>query len=154
MAQRYVSPPQWFSLIVLLVYASATSAEEFPTLRPGLWEYQRTTQRSDQAWRAQDLAERVCGDPNDTLKKQTETFTKLGCIMTIEQTEVDNTYRLTAECATKNGQKVHSRSVTTFDGDSLYTSVIDSSGWLIGVPVQFAERVIAKRIGDCENKGP
>ena len=46
-----------------------------------------------------------------------------------------------------------SQSVTTFEGDSLYTSVIDSSGWLAGVPVQFAERVLAKRIGDCEEKG-
>ena len=153
MAQRYVSSSQRFSLIVLLVYAGAVSAEEFPTLRPGLWEYQRTTQRSDHAWEPKDIAERVCGDPNDTLKKQTETFTKLGCAMTVEQTETDNTYRLTAECTTKNGQKVRSRSVTTFDGDSLYTSVIDSSGWLTGVPVQFAERVIAKRIGDCVKEG-
>lgn len=142
----------WFPLIMLLVCTSATSASEFPTLRPGLWEYQRTAQRSDQAWVPKDIAERVCGDPNDTLKKQTETFTKLGCVMTIEQTEVDNTYRLTADCTTKNGHKVHSRSVTTFDGDSQYTSVIDSSGWLTGVPVQFAERVIGKRIGDCEHK--
>jgi hypothetical protein len=153
MAQRYVSSPQWFSLIVLLVYAGAASAEEFPTLRPGLWEYQRTTQRSDQAWVPKDIAERVCGNPNDMLKKQTETFTKLGCTMTAEQTEADNTYRLTAECVTKNGEKVRSQSVTTFEGDSQYTSVIDSSGWLAGAPVQFAERVLAKRIGDCEEKG-
>jgi hypothetical protein len=153
MAQRYVSSPQWFSLIVLLAYAGAASAEEFPALRPGLWEYQRTTQRSDQAWVPKDIAERVCGNPNDMLKKQTETFTKLGCTMTAEQTEADNTYRLTAECVTKNGEKVRSQSVTTFEGDSQYTSVIDSSGWLAGAPVQFAERVLAKRIGDCEEKG-
>jgi hypothetical protein len=153
MAQRYVSSPQWFSLIVLLVYAGAASAEEFPTLRPGLWEYQRTTQRSDQAWVPKDIAEHVCGNPNDMLKKQTETFTKLGCTMTAERTEADNTYRLAAECVTKNGEKIRSQSVTTFDGDSQYTSVIDSSGWLAGAPVQFAERVLAKRIGDCEEKG-
>jgi hypothetical protein len=153
MAQRYVSAPQWFSLLVLLVYASAASAKEFPTLRPGLWEYQRTTQRSDQAWEPKDIAERVCTDPNDTLKKQTETFTKLGCLITAEQTEADNTYRLTAECTTKSGQKVFSQSVTTFDGDSQYTSVIDSSGWLAGAPVQFTERVLAKRVGDCVKEG-
>jgi len=153
MTQRYISSPQWFPLIVLLVYASATSAEEFPTLRPGLWEYQRTTQRSDQDWVPKDIVERVCGNPNDTLKQQNEALAKLGCAMTVAQKESDNTYNLTADCTTKNGQKVHSRSVTTFNGDSQYTSVIDSSGWLTGVPVQFAERVIAKRIGDCENKG-
>lgn len=149
MAQRYVSSSQWFSLLVLLVYASAASAKEFPTLRPGLWEYQRTTQRSDQAWEPKDITERVCTDPNETLKKQTETFTKLGCVITAEQTETDNTYRLTAECTTKSGQKVFSQSVTTFDGDSQYTSVIDSSGWIAGAPVQFTERVLAKRVGDC-----
>lgn len=153
MTQRYVSSPQWLSLIMLLVYDSATSAEEFPTLRPGLWEYKRTTQRSDQAWVPKDIVERACGDPTDTLKQQSAAFTKLGCVMTVEQTETDNTYGLTADCTMKNGQKVHSRSVTTFEGDSQYTSAIDSSGWLSGVPVQFAERVIAKRIGDCENKG-
>ena len=153
MAQRYVSSPQWFSLLVILVYASAVSAKEFPPLRPGLWEYQRTTQRSDQAWEPKDIAERVCADPNDTLKQQTETFTKLGCVMATEQTEDDNTYRLTAECTTKSGQKVFSQSVTTFDGDSQYTSVIDSSGWIAGAPVQFAERVLAKRVGDCVKEG-
>lgn len=143
----------WFPLIVLLVSTSATPAEEFPALRPGLWEYQRTTQRSDQAWAPKDIVERACGNPNDTLKQQSEALTKLGCVITVAQTETDNTYDLTADCTTKNGHKVHSRSVTTFDGDSQYTSVIDSSGWLTGVPVQFAERVIAKRIGDCEPKG-
>jgi Protein of unknown function (DUF3617) len=152
MTQRDRSSLQWFLLIVLLVYASIASAEELPALRPGLWEYQRTTQRSDHAWVPQDIVERVCGDPNDALQKQTETFTKLGCAMTVEQTDTDKTYRLTAECTTKSGRKVHSQSVTTFDGDSQYTSVIDSSGWLTGVPVQFAEHVIAKRIGDCEKK--
>jgi hypothetical protein len=153
MVQRSVSLTQWCSLIVLLVLARVASATELPALRAGLWEYQRTTQRSDQAWVPKDIAERVCGDPNDMLKQQTAAFTKLGCAMTVEQTETDNTYGLTAECTTKNGQKVYSRSVTTFDGDSQYTSVIDSSGWLIGVPVQFAERVIAKRIGDCVKEG-
>ncbi len=144
----------WFFFIMLLVYAGVASATELPALRPGLWEYQRTTQRSDQAWVPKDIVERACGDPTDTLKQQSAAFAKLGCVMTVEHSEVDRTYGLTAECTTKNGQKVHSRSVTTFDGDSQYTSVIDSSGWLTGVPVQFAERVIAKRIGDCENKGP
>ena len=153
MAQRYVPPSQWMSLIVLTLSAGVALAEEFPTLRPGLWEYQRTTQRSDHAWVPKDIAERVCGNPNDMLKKQAETFTKLGCTMTAERTEADNTYRLTAECVTKNGEKIRSQSVTTFEGDSQYTSVIDSSGWLAGAPVQFAERVLAKRIGDCEEKG-
>lgn len=143
----------WFPLIMLLVYTSAAPAEEFPALRPGLWEYQRTIQRSDQAWIPKDITERVCGDPSDMLQKQTEAFTQRGCIITTEQTDTANTYRLTADCTTKQGQKVRSQSVTTFEGDSLYTSVIDSSGWLTGVPVQFAERVHAKRIGDCETKG-
>lgn len=143
----------WFLFIILVVCAGVASAAEFPALRSGLWEYQRTTQRSDQAWVPKDIVERECGDPNDTLKQQSAAFTKLGCVMTVEQTETDNTYGLTADCTMKNGGKVHSRSVTTFDGDSQYTSVIDSSGWLTGVPVQFAERVIAKRIGDCEPKG-
>ncbi|NOT57089.1 MAG: hypothetical protein HOP18_21015 [Deltaproteobacteria bacterium] len=136
-----------------MMNVTVASATEFPALRAGLWEYQRTTQRSDQAWEPKDIVERVCGDPSDMLKQQGEAFTKLGCVMTVEHSEADLTYGLTADCTTKNGQKIHSRSVTTFDGDSQYTSVIDSSGWLTGVAVQFAERVIAKRIGDCETKG-
>jgi hypothetical protein len=153
MAQRHVFSTQWFSLIVLLHCAGTVSADDFPALRPGLWEYQRTIQRSDQAWVPKDVSERVCEDPNITLKKQTETFSKLGCTITSEKIDTENTYRMNAECAMKNGEKVVSQSVTTFDGDSVYTSVIDSSGWLAGAQVQFAERVIAKRIGDCVKEG-
>lgn len=149
MAQRHAFSTQWFSLIVLLHCAGTVSAEDFPALRPGLWEYQRTIQRSDQAWVPKDVSERVCEDPNAALRKQTETFSKLGCTITSEKIDTENTYRMSAECSMKNGEKVVSHSVTTFDGDSVYTSVIDSSGWLAGAPVQFAERVIAKRIGDC-----
>jgi len=170
MAQRYVSTTQWGPLIGLLIFANSAGGQTFPHLQPGLWEYQRTTQRSDQDWVPKDVSERVCGDPNDMLKKQTETFAKRGCKITTEQTkadipeepegetteksEADTTYRLTAECTTKNGEKVVSQSVTVFNGDSQYTSVIDSSGRLAGAPVQFAERVVAKRVGDCKQQSP
>jgi hypothetical protein len=153
MAQRHVSSTQWLSLVVLLYYAGTASAEEFPALRPGLWEYQRTVQRSDQNWTPKDISERVCEDPNVALRKQTETFSKLGCTITSEKTDAENTYRMSAECTMKNGERVFSHSVTTFDGETAYTSVIDSSGWLAGAQVQFAERVIAKRIGDCVREG-
>jgi hypothetical protein len=42
--------------------------------------------------------------------------------------------------------------VATFDGDSAYTSVIDSEGAIAGKLVKFVERLSAKRIGDCEEK--
>jgi uncharacterized protein DUF3617 len=126
MAQRDVSSARWFSLIVLLHCAGAASAEEFPALRPGLWEYQRTVQRSDQAWTPKDISQRVCEDPNTTLRKQAETFSKLGCTITSKKIDAENTYRMSAECATKNGERASSHSVTTFDGDTAYTSVIDS----------------------------
>jgi hypothetical protein len=135
--------------VALLSWQTLAFADDFPLLRPGLWEYQRTIQRSDQDWMPKDVSERVCEDPNATLRKQTETFSKAGCTITTEKMETANTYRMTADCLLKNGEKVLSYSVTTFDGDSVYTSVIDSTGWLGGIPVQFAERVIAKRLGDC-----
>jgi hypothetical protein len=154
MAQRNVPPPQWLCVVTLLSIGTLVFAEDFPTLRPGLWEYQRTTQRSDQAWVPKDITERVCEDPNAALRKHSEAYSQLGCVITTEKTDSENTYRLNAECLTKNGGKVVSYSITTFDGDRAYTSVIDSTGWLGGIPVQFAERVIAKRLSDCEKPGP
>jgi len=153
MAQSNVSSPQQLCVVILLSWQVVAFAEDFPTLRPGLWEYRRTVQRSDQAWVPKDVSERVCEDPNATLRKQTETFGKLGCTIATEKMETENTYRMTADCLLRNGEKVISYSVTTFDGDSVYTSVIDSTGWLGGLPVQFAERVIAKRLGDCVKEG-
>ncbi len=59
MAQRYVPSPQRFCVVMPWSLPTITGAEEFPTLRPGLWEYQRTTQRSDHAWEPKDLSRRV-----------------------------------------------------------------------------------------------
>ena len=122
-----------------------------PELRPGLWKYTRTVQRSDKNWDARDVVVRECGDPVAVQKKQQETFEKRGCnIVTSQVSEV--TYRVVAECPAKNGAKFTSRSMTTFDGDSAYTSVIDSEGIVDGKPVQFVERIAAERVGECEQK--
>jgi hypothetical protein len=59
---------------------------------------------------------------------------------------------VTADCPERNGITAKSRGVTTFDGDSAYTSVIDSEGAVAGRPVKFVERLSAKRLGDCEKK--
>jgi len=138
------------SVILLCVVGSRVSvtADELPALRSGLWEYQRTVQRSDEDWSPKDTTVRECENPISVLQKQNELYRKLGCaIATTRVTE--STYQVTADCPTKNGIKTESRGVTTFDGDSAYTSVIDSEGAVAGKLVKFVERLAAKRIGDC-----
>ncbi|MGE0824713.1 MAG: DUF3617 domain-containing protein [Candidatus Binatia bacterium] len=134
-----------------LVSPAGGQTASLPEVRPGLWEYTRTVQRSDQNWDARDIVMRECGDPVAIQKKQQETFEKRGCVISTTQVS-EVTYRVVAECPAKNGEKFASRSVTTFDGDSAYTSIIDSEGVVAGKPVQFVERVTAERVGECEEK--
>ena len=141
------------SIFILCVAGNGalTAADDFPQLRSGLWEYQRTVQRSDENWSPKDITVRECQNPISVLQKQNDLYRKLGCaIATTRVTE--STYQVTADCPTTNGIKVESRGVTTFDGDSAYTSVIDSEGAVAGKPVKFVERLSAKRVGDCEKK--
>jgi hypothetical protein len=127
------------------------TADELPALRSGLWEYQRTVQRSDENWSPKDTTVRECENPISMMQKQNEVYRKLGCaIATTRVTE--STYQVTADCPTRNGIKTESRGVTTFDGDSAYASVIDSEGAVAGKSVKFVERLSAKWIGDCEKK--
>ena len=127
------------------------AADDLPALRSGLWEYQRTVQRSDENWSPKDTNVRECGNPTSALQKQNEVYRKLGCaIATNRVTEA--TYQVTADCPTKNGIKTESHGVTTFDGDSAYTSVIDSEGAVAGKLVKFVERLSAKRVGDCNKE--
>ena len=138
-------------LCTALEFSYAVATDELPTLREGLWEYQRTLQRSDEDWSPKDTTVRECGSPTTVLEQQHTVYRKLGCaIATTRVTE--STYQVTADCPTKNDIKTKSRGVTTFDGDSAYTSVIDSEGAVAGKPVKFVERLSAKRVGDCEKK--
>ncbi len=133
-------------------YPSYAAAEDaLPTLREGLWEYQRTLQRSDEDWSPKDTTIRECGSPTKVLEQQNAMYRKLGCAIVATRVN-EATYQVNADCPTKNGIKTESRAVTTFDGDSAYTSVIDSEGAVAGKPVKFVERLAAKRIGDCEKK--
>jgi|GEM_PF-6331981 len=132
-------------------HSGAVASDELPALREGLWEYQRTMQRSDEDWSPKDTTVRECGSPTAVLEQQNAEYRKLGCaIVTTRVTET--TYQVKADCPTKNGIKTESRGVTTFDGDSAYTSVIDSEGPVAGKLVKFVERLSAKRVGDCEKK--
>lgn len=140
---------QWIGLLSGVWLWTWALAADLPSLRPGLWEYTRTTQRSDQDWVPKDLLVRTCENPSETLKKQNETFEKFGC--TIATTQIaEDAYRVNADCPEKNGTKVASQSIVTFASDSAYTSVIESEGPADGKLVKFSERLTAKRIGDCE----
>jgi hypothetical protein len=141
----------WVLLQTTWRFSCAIASDELPVLRAGLWEYQRTLQRSDENWSPKDTTVRECGSPTTVLQEQNAVYRKLGCaIATTRVTE--STYQVTADCPTKSGIKTESRGVATFDGDSAYTSVIDSEGAVAGKPVKFVERLSAKRIGDCEKK--
>jgi uncharacterized protein DUF3617 len=141
----------WALLDMAVNHSYAVASDDLPALREGLWEYQRTVQRSDEDWSPKDTTVRECGSPTTVMETQNAVYRKLGCaIVTTRVTET--AYQMKADCPTKNGIKTESRGVTTFDGDSAYTSVIDSEGPVAGKLVKFVERLSAKRVGDCEKK--
>src|SRR5262245_40535465 len=95
------------SIFILCVAGNGdlTAADDFPQLRSGLWEYQRTMQRSDENWSPKDITVRECQNPIRVLQKQNDLYRKLGCaIATTRVTE--STYQVTADCPTTNGIKV------------------------------------------------
>ena len=138
-------------LYVALEFSYAVASDELPVLRSGLWEYHRTVQRSDENWSPKDTTVRECGSPSTVLQQQHAVYRKLGCAIATTQV-TESTYRVTADCPTRSGINAESRGVATFDGDSAYTSVIDSEGAIAGKLVKFVERLSARRIGDCEKK--
>jgi uncharacterized protein DUF3617 len=116
-------------------------AEDPPTFRQGLWQFDRTV--GDQK-----LQTRECTNPSEALKRQDALLTKSGCKLTPTERS-GNVYTFSAECTINTpaaaSLSARSTSVMTVDSDSAYKVEITTTG--AGTSKQ--EVLIARRVGDC-----
>ena len=119
----------------------AARADEPPTFRQGLWQFDRTVG-------GQKLQTKECTSPTEELRRQNELLSRKGCKLTPTQRS-GNVYTFTAECTIDapgaSSVSARSASVMTVDNDSAYKVEIKTTG--AGTSTE--ESLVARRIGDC-----
>jgi Protein of unknown function (DUF3617) len=129
------------SAILALGAAGAASASDGPTLRPGLWKFERTMESAGAE--PQKVETTRCVDPILDQKEQVEMLTKAGCKFEPVVQE-GNSWRRKASCKMGNVTST-SDSVMTASGPDAYTVTVE--GMMNG---QKGHEVLhARRIGDC-----
>jgi hypothetical protein len=129
------------ALAAVLAAAQWTAgADGFPSLRQGLWEYQRTAG-------ANKYAAKECLDPSEYLLGRQAAQERIGCRLSPIK-RVGSTYTYGADCAVKlpSGAAMFSTtSVLTVDSDSAYrieTRTTSANG-------TSNESITAQRVADC-----
>ena len=126
----------------LLATPGAASADDLPSFRQGLWEYQRV----DGASR---YAATECLDPGEELRRQQAGLQKLGCKLS-PTTHAGSTWTYSAECMVKLPSRLRTfsqTSVLTAESDTAYQvemRTTDQSG-------TSSEVITAHRVADCTN---
>ena len=136
-------PPRapWCVALAALLIAATAAAEELPTLKRGMWQFDRTVNGREMGVITQ------CANPTVDMKEQDAMLTAAGCNFAPVRQDGD-TYSFDVECAIKSGSTVinsKTTTVMTVSGDSAYT--VRVTGATNGKPTE--ESVVAKRIGDC-----
>lgn len=132
------------ALLALAMMATwPVRADEPPSLRQGLWQFERTLG-------GQKLQSQQCVDPSEDMKRQNELLEKNGCKFS-PGSRSGNTYSFSADCSIKAPGdvtvNVHSASVMTVADDSAYKVEITT----IGAGTSTQETLLARRVGDCAN---
>ncbi len=122
----------------------AVASDDWPALRTGMWEFNRSIETSRTPGKAQTIQTKKCANPSDDMKKQNEMLTRGGCKFS-PVTRAGNTYTYSAVCKLQ-GTAGTSKSVLTVETDSAYMIRIESD--FGGEPTR--ELLRAKRIGDCK----
>lgn len=129
------------SAILALGGAGIASASDGPTLRPGMWHFERTIEGA--GTKPEKIETTECVNPTLDQKRQVERLTKVGCeFEPVVQT--GNSWRRKATCKIGNVTS-SSDSVTTADGPDAYTVTVDNI-----VNGQKSHEVLrARRVDDC-----
>jgi hypothetical protein len=138
---RLKTPARSFALVALAFATSPAMADDWPTLRQGLWDYQRTVG-------PKKVEAKRCLSPTEDMKRQNAMLEKNGCAISPIRRS-GNTYTFDANCRMKmpGGEILStSTSVLTVDGDSSYR--VEVRGTLDGEPT--SEMLVARRVGDCK----
>ena len=117
------------------------TAADFPTLKPGLWRFERTIEGPGA--KPEKIETTDCVDPGLDQKEQLEMLTKAGCKFE-PVAHSGNTWRRKSTCR-MGSMTSASESVTTADGPDAYTVTVDS----VTNGERSHEVLRARRIGDC-----
>ena len=130
-------------LATVLAAGTAVAADDWPVLRHGLWEFNRTMEGAGKGGRAESIQARRCVNPTDDMKRQREMLGKSGCKFS-PISRSGNVYSYSATCQMQ-GLSGTSKSTLTVNGDSAYTLRVESD--FGGEATR--ELMQAKRVGDC-----
>ena len=134
-----------FAVLFLGLAPQALQAEELPSFRRGLWEFQRTM---DMGGGEKTLSSRRCTEPGEDMRRQNGTFAKAGC----KVSPVDRrggVYSFVADCRGAGMGNVVSQSVITVESDTAYTVEVEASGDVGPGGGKRKETLKARRVGDC-----
>ena len=127
--------------VVALAASPSATADDWPVLRQGRWQFDRTIEGMGPA--PQKVQRTECVDPTDRFRRQQQQLAKAGCTFSPIVRRGDE-YRYGALCRMA-GTTTTSESVLTVTGPDGYTlrvaSVVDGQAT--------KEVLVAKRIGDC-----
>lgn len=121
--------------------APAAAADDWPKLRQGLWQFDRTIDGMGPS--PQKVSRTECLDPTANFRSQQQQLTRAGCTFT-PVTRRGNDYRYGAACKL-GGASVVSESVLTVASPEAYTLRVSSN-----TAGKVSKEVLtAKRVGDC-----
>lgn len=129
-----------FALVAVLLAAPMARADDVPTLRQGLWDYQRTAG-------TQKFAAEECIDPSEDLRRQHAALERMGCKLA-PVVRAGSSYTYAADCALKLPSGPVTFSTTTViaaDSDTVYhveSRMTNQGGTTI-------ETITAQRVADC-----
>ena len=124
-----------------LIAGPAAAADDWPVLRQGRWQLERTIEGMGPT--PQKISRTECIDPTANFRLQQERLGRAGCTFT-PLTRRGNEYRYGATCRMA-GTSTTSESVLTVESPEAYTLRVSSQA--DGTATK--EVLVAKRLGDC-----
>ncbi len=130
------------ALAALLVCgSSATLAADWPTFKPGNWQYDHTIEKK--GVNPQTFSTTRCIDPTTDMQAQRENLKRAGCEIK-PPTQSATTYRYSTACQGK-GKTTASKSVLEATSAEAFTLTTDTAT----NKSRFREVLRARRLGEC-----
>ncbi len=131
--------------VALMLAWGASGAEEWPEVKHGLWETERSVENEEGS-----LTDSSCTDPIEDLKKQNRRLEQISDCQYDPPSKDGDSYRYRTECAMDNvggvSFNVVTTSVLTMEGENAYTLVMERA--ISGTTKK--ETLRAERVGDCQ----
>jgi hypothetical protein len=130
---------------LLSTAVASAAAGDWPSLRPGRWEFTRTIHSFRTHGSPQVVRSTRCLDPVADMKQQNARLTRAGCRFS-PMVRRGNTYTFSSQCKIA-GIDARSKSVLTVESPTAYRLHVDTSeDGALG-----KEDMVARRVGECGN---